>query len=144
MRRPRIFAHAVGRPLRASHGPSAQTGNAAGSLLGMLLLIAAIGFLIWRFAPEYLPGAVRMQLPRSPLDLSQDRAEAQPEAAARAATSAPAERDSNPPLYKWKDSNGVWNVTDTPPSGRSYETVRVNPDTNVLPSEAASDDSLEH
>ena len=36
-------------------------------------------------------------------------------------------------LYKWKDDQGRWNVTDQPPAGRPYEAVRVDPDTNVLP-----------
>ena len=47
-----------------------------------------------------------------------------------------AQTGTNPPLYKWKDAQGRWNVTDQPPKNRPYEKVVVNPDTNVIPSVA--------
>ncbi|MBL8246477.1 MAG: DUF4124 domain-containing protein [Rhodanobacteraceae bacterium] len=39
----------------------------------------------------------------------------------------------NPLLYKWRDDRGNWQVSDQPPAEGPYETVRVDPDTNVLP-----------
>jgi hypothetical protein len=39
-----------------------------------------------------------------------------------------------PPLYKWRDANGRLQVTGTPPADRPYETVRYDPNTNVVPS----------
>ncbi len=112
-----------------------ESGNALGSFVGVLLLVLVTGFLVWRFAPEYLPGVVRAELPRSPLDFSPS--DGAPGVAAAPTTAAAPARAENPPLYKWRDANGVLNVTDVPPVGREYETVRVNPDTNVLPSETA-------
>lgn len=47
---------------------------------------------------------------------------------------APRRAAENPPLYKWKDDQGRWNVTDRPPPDRPYEKVVVDPDTNVIPS----------
>ena len=36
--------------------------------------------------------------------------------------------------YKWRDADGGWQITDTPPSGDTpYETIEVRSDTNVLP-----------
>jgi|CXWL01.1.fsa_nt_gi hypothetical protein len=112
-----------------------QTGNIGALLLLILALLAVATWATWRYAPEYLPGFVRLQLPLSPLDpLSPTLpAEAGPGVVAAPAPAGP--REANPPLYKWKDAKGVWNVTDQPPKGRDYETVRVNPDTNVVPSE---------
>lgn len=132
-------AFGAGRHNAALHGSgiARQSGNVLGAFIGILLVVTVVGFLAWRFAPEYLPGFIRLELPRSPLDSTP--AEAQPRAAVTAGTSAVPGREANPPLYKWKDANGVWNVTDVPPKGRAYETVRVNPETNVLPSEPGSE-----
>ncbi|UXI69247.1 DUF4124 domain-containing protein [Tahibacter amnicola] len=76
------------------------------------LLLAAIGAAAawWYFFPATLPTAIRHTLPASPT-----------------VQTAP------PPLYKWRDANGRLNVTDQPPPDRPYETVRYNPDTNVVP-----------
>lgn len=73
------------------------------------LAAGAIGW--WYFAPQTLPVALRHAAPVSP---SADRA--------------------SPPLYKWRDDQGRLNVTDVPPAdGRRYETVRYDPNTNVVP-----------
>jgi len=61
----------------------------------------------WRYAPDTLPGFARNTLPRSP--------------------------ESNPPLYRWRDAEGRWQITDVPPADRPYETVVVDPRTNVVP-----------
>ena len=74
----------------------------------LLLVAAGAGFAWWYFAPDALPDVVRKQLPPS----------------ARA----------NPQLYKWKDAKGRWNVADTPPTDRPYETLKFDPRTNVVPS----------
>lgn len=34
--------------------------------------------------------------------------------------------------YKWRDSGGNWQLSDTPPKNGSYETVIVDPNTNLL------------
>jgi hypothetical protein len=82
-------------------------------LLGLVLIGAAAGAW-WYLAPESIPEAVREHLP---------------EPVRPAAT--------NPVLYKWKDDQGRWNITDQPPQGRKYEVIRVDPDTNVLPAGVA-------
>jgi hypothetical protein len=36
--------------------------------------------------------------------------------------------------YKWRDADGAWQITDTPPpAGTSYETMTVRGDVNVVP-----------
>lgn len=40
------------------------------------------------------------------------------------------------PLYRWRDDRGQLQVTDKPPSNRSYEVVQYRSDTNVAPSKA--------
>ncbi|HET7844734.1 MAG TPA: DUF4124 domain-containing protein [Xanthomonadales bacterium] len=79
----------------------------------LLLLATALGasWAWWRYAPASLPVFARTALPTSP-----------------------AARPDNPPLYKWRDAKGRWQITDVPPSDRPYETVVVDPNTNVMPS----------
>ena len=72
-----------------------------------LVALGAAAWAWWRYAPDTLPGFARELAPRSPL--------------------------ANPPLYKWKDARGQWQVTDRPPSDRPYEEVVVDPATNVVP-----------
>ncbi|MBI1424505.1 MAG: DUF4124 domain-containing protein [Gammaproteobacteria bacterium] len=38
-------------------------------------------------------------------------------------------------LYRWRDAHGEWHVSDTPPQGIKYETVRVPTNANVIPAE---------
>jgi len=85
-----------------------QHGRAALILLAAILALAAVAW--WYFAPDTLPVAVRHLTPPSP-NLS-----AAPQA-----------------LYKWRDEKGQLHVTDVAPKDRPYETVRYNPDTNVVP-----------
>lgn len=87
----------------------------------LLLMLAGGGWLWWRYAPETLPEVVRTQLVE-PLERM-------------AIPAAP-----TPPLYKWKDEHGRWNITDRPPEGRPFEKVVVDPNTNVLPSGAPPED----
>ena len=77
----------------------------------VLALAAAASWAWWRYAPQSLPGIAREALPHSP-----------------------AARPENPPLYKWRDAKGQWQITDVPPDGRPYETIVVDPNTNVMPS----------
>ena len=76
----------------------------------LLLLLAGAGAW-WYLAPDTLPAFVKTQLPASP--------------------------KSNPVLYKWRDAKGGLHVTDTPPADRPYETVRYDPNANVLPTGVA-------
>jgi hypothetical protein len=76
-------------------------------VLVVLLAVAAAGWVWWRYFPQTLPAFVNAHAPRSPL--------------------------ANPPLYKWRDATGTWQITDTPPPDRPYETVVVDPRQNVVP-----------
>ncbi len=99
---------ARGRP-----GSAAQSGRASRWLLALLLIAAAAG-VWWWLAPQTIPEAVSERLPEP----------VQPAA-------------THPTLYKWKDDQGRWNITDQPPSDRTYEAITVDPDTNVLPAGVA-------
>lgn len=70
-------------------------------------LLAGTGWVAWRYFPDALPTWASTHLPRSPL--------------------------ANPPLYKWRDAQGRWHVTDRPPDGLPFEEVRVDPAANVVP-----------
>lgn len=72
----------------------------------IVVLIAAL-FAWWYFAPQSMPAWLSHALPSSP---------------------------HSPLLYKWRDANGRVHVTDVPPADRPYETVRYDPNTNVVPS----------
>lgn len=72
----------------------------------LLLLLAAAGG-VWYFRPDLLPARLEQALPNHP---------------------------STPALYKYRDDRGQWVIADRPPAdGRPYETVRVDPNTNVVP-----------
>jgi len=83
-------------------------GGAAVWLL-CILALAATATAIWYFAPHWLPDSVRKTLPVSP-------------------------QAAGAVLYKWHDAKGGLHVTDVPPSDRPYETVRYDPNVNVVPS----------
>lgn len=87
-------------------------------LLAVVLLFAAVAAVVWFAFPQYLPDGWRAR----PGDVP----------GAAPASSAPA-TGANPPLYKWRDDQGVWNVTDRPPPDRPYERVVVDPNQNVVP-----------
>lgn len=71
-----------------------------------VLLLAAAGA-VWYFRPDLLPARLEQALPSHP---------------------------SSPALYKYRDDRGQWVIADRPPSdGRPFETVRVDPNTNVVP-----------
>lgn len=81
-----------------------------GFLLGVLAafaLLAAAAAWVWHYEPERLPQEWRTQNPHS--------------------------RDYTPTLYRWRDDQGRVQLTDTPPKGRSYETVRIDPNRNIVP-----------
>ena len=102
--------------MRAGSRARAVRGNVLLKCLLLLALLAGGVWLWWRYSPETLPELIRAQVVE-PLQQT--------------------ERPANPPLYKWKDDQGHWNITDAPPQGRPYETIVVDPNTNVLPSGAA-------
>lgn len=87
--------------------PASMRGRAGIAFL-LILAIAAAGAAWWYFAPQTLPDGVARKVPGSPT--------------------------LGPPLYKWRDAKGRLQVTDTPPGDRPYETVRYDPNTNVVPS----------
>ncbi len=96
------------RRRRDARSPS--TGRAGTAFLIVIALIAG-AVLWWYLAPQSLPGWLARVAPASP--------------------------SLGPPLYKWRDVNGRLHVTDTPPSDRPYETVRYDPNTNVVPGGAS-------
>jgi hypothetical protein len=90
-------------------------------LLAILALLVAVAAVIWFTMPQLVPEPWR---PRSP---------ATPDAGMPATSSQSATAADNPALYKWRDDQGVWNVTDRPPPDRPYERVVVDPNQNVVP-----------
>ncbi len=82
-------------------------GGRWGKLALLAVLLSAAGWAWWRYAPDTLPAFVRQSTPASP--------------------------SATPPLYKWKDASGQWHITDEAPADRPYETVTVDPRTNVVP-----------
>jgi uncharacterized protein DUF4124 len=86
------------------------TGRAAVPLL-FLAALAAAGLAWWYLAPETMPSWLTRPI------LSAQR--------------------EGPTLYKWRDEKGRLHVTDKPPADRPYETVRYDPDTNVVPGDAS-------
>jgi hypothetical protein len=87
--------------------PAAMRGR-AGLAFVLILALAAAGAAWWWFAPETMPGWIARKVPASP--------------------------SLGPPLYKWRDAKARLQVTGTPPVDRPYETVRYDPDTNIVPS----------
>lgn len=79
----------------------------ASGIAATLLVLAALGAWVWYYAPEHLPAEWRRDNPNS--------------------------RDYAPVVYRWKDDRGVVQLTDAPPPDRPYETVRIDPDRNVVP-----------
>jgi hypothetical protein len=90
-----------------SHGAQ---GRATFLFTFLVALIAAIAAW-WYFAPASMPPWLARSVPASP--------------------------KLGPPLYKWRDDKGRLQVTDKPPADRAYETVRYDPNTNVVPSESS-------
>ena len=91
---------------RRFDAPAARSGR-AGVLFLVLLAFAATAGAWWYFAPQSMPGWLARKIPASP--------------------------SLGPPLYKWRDAQGRLQVTDTPPANRPYETVRYDPNANVVP-----------
>ena len=79
-------------------------------LLGVLftlIALAAVAGYVWRYSPETLPLEWRRDNPHS--------------------------RDYSPAVYRWKDDQGVVQLTDEPPTDRPYETIRIDPNQNIVP-----------
>ncbi len=94
-------------------------------ILAVIVLVIAVAAVIWFTMPQLVPAGWRP---------------AAHDAGARATSetsSTAAARDGSPPLYKWRDAQGVWNITDRPPSDRPYERVVVDPNQNVVPTGVA-------
>src|SRR6185503_9919823 len=36
-------------------------------------------------------------------------------------------------LYRWRDADGILQITDKPPKGRKYEKVKIRDDLNIIP-----------
>jgi hypothetical protein len=85
------------------HGARGRASVYFTTLLALLAALAAW----WYFAPASMPAWLARAVPASP--------------------------NLGPPLYKWRDDKGRLHVTDAPPTDRLYETVRYDPNTNVVP-----------
>ena len=92
---------------------SHEARGRASILLMMLAALLAAGAAWWYFAPASMPAWLARSMPASPRLV--------------------------PRLYKWHDDKGRLHVTDTPPTDRAYETVRYDPNTNVVPGEPSKD-----
>lgn len=79
--------------------------------IGMLLVAVALGVAAWWWFTSEMPRRARER--------------AQAEAVANVA----AERANS--LYRWRDANGNLQVTETPPSGRTYERIGRQPDDGI-------------
>lgn len=82
-------------------------GRASAYFMTFVALVAAVASW-WYFAPASMPPWLARSVPASP--------------------------KLGPPLYKWRDDKGRLQVTDKPPADRPNETVRYDPNTNVVPS----------
>ena len=104
-----------------------MNGQRGGALRGLLLILIAvivvIGGMAW-LSPKSLPKVLRVHLLGEPGDPRDD----------------PTSPQYAPAVYRWKDAQGRTQITDTPPEGRPYETVRISPETNVVPSPASGGD----
>ena len=81
-----------------------------GFLLGVAATLIAFGAAwayVWYLEPQRLPAEWRRDNPNS--------------------------SDYAPLVYRWKDDQGVVQLTDQPPEGRPYESVRIDPKRNVVP-----------
>jgi Domain of unknown function (DUF4124) len=96
--------------MMASQAPLSGACSRGGAAIWLLVLLsaAAIAVVWWYFAPDSLPAPVKSLIPASP--------------------------NAAPPLYKWRDAKGGLHVTGVPPTDRPYETVRYDPNVNVVPS----------
>jgi hypothetical protein len=81
----------------------------------ILLMLTMAGYAWWRFAPQTLPPGIP----------------------------GPARAPENPPLYKWRDGAGITHITDTPPTSGEFETIVVDPNTNVVPSTLPAGDPVD-
>ena len=93
------------------------------AVFATLLVVAGIAY--WQFAP---PGWLFSHRERP---IPPEGIPAGPGGGHIAATIDPSH---NPPLYKWKDAEGQWHITDKPPAkGVEFEKVVVDPNANVVP-----------
>lgn len=104
------------------------------NLFILILLLLVVGLLLARFKPEWVPFLVSQPLTR---DGREEVQLALPRAVSRGDGAAQPAADAAPPMYRWKDAQGVTQVSDQPPADVSYETLRFDPRTNVLPAQPA-------
>lgn len=87
----------------------------ASAWLFVLAVLSVAGYAWWHFAPQTLPAGIR----------------------------GPTRAPENPALFKWRDANGQWHITDSPPTQGEYEKIVVDPNTNVVPSTVPVGDDAE-
>jgi hypothetical protein len=93
------------------------------NLLIFVLLLVVAGLLLARFKPEWVPFLIGTPLAR----------DARVEVELALPKTSEVKADPAPPMYRWTDDQGVIQVSDRPPQGRAYETLRYDPNTNVIP-----------
>ena len=99
-----------------SFGSEVDTGRSAGGYWLVLLVLAALGIgAYWYFNPQAQPGFIAEYLPSDP--------------------------QAEILLYRWKDPDGEWVISDQlPPAGIEYEQLKYRSDANVTPSVKTDED----
>lgn len=72
-----------------------------------IICVASAAAWVWFQRPDLLPESVQQQNVNSP--------------------------KYAPAVYRWKDAQGRTQIGDVPPIDHPYETVRIDPNTNVVP-----------
>lgn len=49
--------------------------------------------------------------------------------------------DGKVQVYRWQDENGVWQYSDRPPTGIDRQTISVNTNENILPSQSIAEET---
>lgn len=96
----------------------------------LLALVALLALLRWQ--PASVPVDIVRLLPEALVEsvrIHTDGAPAQAPSSSVDTSTAP----EGPKIYAWKDDQGRWNYTDTPPTDRPYETRQYRQDVNVVP-----------
>ncbi|HXH03024.1 MAG TPA: DUF4124 domain-containing protein [Candidatus Competibacteraceae bacterium] len=89
-----------------------QSGGVA--LVALVILLALAGLAAyWYLTPDQAPAALRQMLRQTPLP-----------------------QPGSTTVYRWRDEQGRWQISDRPPQGRLYEVLTYRHDANVVPAQA--------
>lgn len=99
------------------------------NLIIFVLVVALALLLTARLKPEWVPFLVG-----TPLNPGQQEQVDLPLPPASTRT-APGAAAAGPPMYRWTDAAGKVHLSDRPPASGAYETLRFDPNTNVIPAQ---------